>query len=145
MARKQPPNWGEIRVLYEVEWLKPSEIADRYNVSAKTVTERASREKWRKVRQDSARNLLESESERRKRIVSKAGRIMEKVMDLLIDEYESGLRGTNVQDGEGHQDRYSAEFAKRAAEMYAKLDEDAEVEEEEHPGGLIGGVALDNI
>lgn len=46
MAKKKPPNWEDIKTRYVVNGEKPGDIAKVYDVSAKTISNRASEEKW---------------------------------------------------------------------------------------------------
>ncbi len=47
MPKKKPPNWEDIKTRYVVHGEKPHDIAQIYDVSPRSITQRAWREKWK--------------------------------------------------------------------------------------------------
>ena len=130
MAEKKPPNWAEIETRYCVHGEKPEDIVKDYNVAAQTIYHRASKGGWKQKQAEIGRELRLAEIERRKSIMSKVGRILDRMTDDMLNALEMHEMGVTVQDGEGFPNKYYLEAWRSLASNYAKPVEDKPEDEQ---------------
>lgn len=120
--QKPPPNWEEIETRFVVNWETPAEIAKDYKTTANQISRKATQYDWIKKRKEIGSELRSQETDRRKRIFEKVGRIVEKMLDNIDNDLPN--MGATVQDGEGFPNKYHADTWKALVSSYVKPDED---------------------
>lgn len=99
MVKKKPPNWADIKTRYVVHGHTPDAISKVYDVAPKTISNRASLEKWKEEAGVFGNNLLESSKSELKALCAVTLRVHRKFMENLEPQI-ADIQNPYLFDGE---------------------------------------------
>ena len=82
MTKRKPIHWLEIKTEY-LKGCSPKELAEKYDIPAKTIHEKASKESWVDEKASISKNVQEKVTEQIERITSLA---LSRLEDVLSDD-----------------------------------------------------------
>lgn len=138
MAKKKlpPPNWEEIKTRYIVNGEKPGDIAKDYNVTAKTISNEASENKWREERRNLGKELREITKSELKDLCTSTVRVHAKFMAQLEGQIED-IQNPYLFDGERTNSLFQTAMNNSVKILINCIKEDEDTSEEEAPGFVV--------
>lgn len=140
MAKKKPPNWEDIKTRYIVNGEKPGDIAKVYDVSAKTISNRASEEKWGEERGILGKEIRAEAEDDLKALCRATITVHRKFMERMLQTGEDGkdmikaLEHPFLTDGERTNSLFQTAMNNSVKVMLAAMKEQEDGQDEEPPG-----------